>query len=142
MKIKILIVDDNKDTRDIIGHLADATSKGQPTEILYAANLAEAKKQTEEHDPHLTFLDLNLGDASIEETLAYISKCKPPVIIVSGYTPNQLMPSGKTLLAECYLAGAEDYIQKATDRFMQLQAEWMKVILRKYTGVENGKQTI
>lgn len=142
--IKLLVVDDDKETRAILGHLVDATRRGVPTEVLFAETLAEARVITELEKPQITFLDLNLPDATVDEVLASIRSFQPPVIIVTGMSANEEregQPEGRTLLAECMAAGAEDFLQKATDDFLQAQVRWMRVALQKYEPDATPSQT-
>ena len=130
--VKLLIVDDNADHREMLATIVDVTAKGVETKIYQAATLEQARVLTLEHAPDITFLDLNLPDATIDEVLQAIEDFNPPVIVCSAM-PMQTKRAGKDfpVLGEVIEAGAEYYIEKGSVRFSEAQQIWIQIALRK-----------
>lgn len=142
-KISFLIVDDNEDTCKSLGFLISSLNQASiPVECHFAATLKEAKRLTLEIQPHLTFLDLGLPDASVEEVISSIFEFKPPVIVVSGLPPDAVLSTGKELRVACLLGGAEDFLEKGSRSFFEAQERALKVILQKYNPHNHASSSI
>lgn len=140
--ITFLIVDDSVGTREYLKRIVVESGFNVKIDFVYASTLEEAKEKTVECNPHLTFLDLGLPDASMEEVIASIPAFKPPVIVVSAYAPDFVMESGKTVMAECLVAGAEEYLEKGSKEFFNAPIKAFQTILRKYGPKENASNPL
>jgi CheY-like chemotaxis protein len=130
--IKLLIVDDNKEHRDALAACAMIEGGETEVKIFMAGTLAEAVKLTVEIKPDLTFLDLYLPDASIDDVLRAIKNFTPPVIICSGMKmSHRRVGSEMAILGEVIVAGAEFYIEKGSVLFSEVYAIWMQIVMRK-----------
>lgn len=132
--ITFLIVDDKEDTREGISKLVDGSAFGVETKFVFASTLEEALQKTIEENPHLTFLDIGLPGQTLENVISSIPKFLPPVIVVSAYPPDYRLNNGKTIMAECLKAGAEEYIQKGSRDFLETQVKAFTTVLKKYGG--------
>jgi CheY-like chemotaxis protein len=85
MKKKILIVDDNKDSREIVGLFV--TKFGH--QVIKASNSQEAIASAEAECPDLIFMDLDLPDADGIKTTAILKKNPKtshiPVVAVTAW---------------------------------------------------------
>ncbi len=130
--IKLLIVDDNRDHRAALASRAMIERGDLEMEIFMAGTLAEAVKLTVDLKPDLTFLDLYLPDAEIDDVLRAIKDFTPPVIVCSGMPMNHRRKgSDLPILGEVIVAGAEFYIEKGSVLFSEVSAIWMQVAMRK-----------
>ncbi|GEQ21653.1 DNA-binding response regulator [Clostridium butyricum] len=121
MKENILIVDDDKDIRDLISLYLEG-------EMFYtdkASNGEEALKKLEERNYSLVILDIMMPKKDGMETLMEIrKKYKMPVIFLTAKTEEIDMIKGLSL-------GADDYISKPFSS-LELIAR-VKAQLRRYT---------
>lgn len=132
--LDLLIVDDNKDDIHLVTTLIGAANYGIEVRVSAATSLAEAIEVSTHIKPQLTFLDLNLEGSTIDEVLAAINKLHYPVIVCTGY-PSQYYRSGQTipLIQEVFKAGAQDFVEKSTQRFKQLETIMLRTLVRLYS---------
>ncbi len=113
--IKILLIEDEP----IDAQLVERTIKksGGNYQIVHVQNLRDALLNYDSVRPHIVFLDLQLPDASREESMAALTKLAAPIIVLSGHTSNETAE-------KAVRDGAQDYISKrdiATTNF------WSKI---------------
>lgn len=101
-EVKILIVDDNQDGARALSNLIESQWKMDdwPLRIVVATTMAEALHEAK--DSNATFLDLELPDSPVEETIGRIHLFQPPVIVLTGH-------EDETVDRRCKDAGA-DYV--------------------------------
>ena len=106
MKFKILIIDDEKNIREIFSLLLEE----QGYAVQEAKNGTEGLKKTQTFFPDVVLLDMNLPDLSGIEVLAKIKKSLPvcEVIIITAFG------TIKTAV-EATKLGAYDYLEKPID---------------------------
>jgi two-component system OmpR family response regulator len=75
MKKKILIVEDNKDSREILGLFV--TKFGH--QVIKASNSEEAVTYAEAECPDLIFMDLDLPDADESRQPRYLKRIRKPL---------------------------------------------------------------
>lgn len=104
MKWRILIVDDEQETREVLVKALE-----EHYEILPAADAQEAVKKAGEEHPDLVVLDLNLPDRDglwVCAQLRQEARTKHiPILILSSRT-------GLSEKLEAYSVGADDYLEK------------------------------
>ena len=79
MKKKILIVEDNKDSREILGLFI--TKIG--CQVIKACNSKEAITYAEAERPDLIFMDMELPDADGSRQLRYLKRIPKPLTFLS-----------------------------------------------------------
>ena len=106
MKYKILVIDDEKNIRDIFSLLLE--EKGYS--VLTAENGQEGLKKANSFSPDVILLDMNMPDYSGIEVLAKIKETKPAtaVIIITAFGTIQNAVEATKL-------GAYDYLEKPVD---------------------------
>lgn len=106
MKHKILIIDDEKNIRDIFSLLLEEKNYSVQT----AENGKEGLKKNLSFNPEVILLDMNMPDYSGIEVLAKIKKNTPPVevIIITAFGTIQNAVEATKL-------GAYDYLEKPVD---------------------------
>jgi CheY-like chemotaxis protein len=105
-KVKILIIDDDKDTLETLGDILQ--EKGYQTET--AKNGKEAIAKAEKHFFNVALIDINLPDMTGIEVLQAVGKISP-------YTMNVMITGNATLqnAIESVNVGANAYIRKPID---------------------------
>ena len=138
MTIKFLIVDDDEASLKILTKNIDASALGQPTQIFWASTWPQALEISESEKPHLTFADACMKGRELQKTLDTILKMTRPIIVTTGLSTDYTRPGQPmTFMAECYVAGAEDYIVKGSERYDAIQDIALRTVLRKYAS-NNG----
>jgi DNA-binding response OmpR family regulator len=106
MADKILVVDDEKEIRDLL----DNFLKGQGYEVILASDGDEAIKLAETKNPQAIILDIKMpGPDGLEVCMRLKKKEKTkliPVIILTGYEDNKM---------EALDVGADDFVNKPFD---------------------------
>ena len=114
-KVKILVVDDDADTRLILG----TRLKKQGYLVLYAADSYQAISMARQEAPDVILLDLGLpggnGFVVLERLKAITSLADIPVIVVSSQEPGEV----ESRVLE---AGAVHFIKKPVDQEQILTA--------------------
>jgi two-component system, sensor histidine kinase and response regulator len=104
----ILVIDDEPNNFEVIETLLNAENY----DIYYASNGAEALASLDTFNPDVILLDLmmpHMDGLEVCQRLKLMRKWKSiPIVMVTA-------SSGKTVLAECLAAGADDFINKPVD---------------------------
>lgn len=132
--LKLLIIDDDVEGVKLLSKVLDVSAHGVEIEITQAFTLEEGLRISPILKPDLTFMDLIMPGSEIDDVLAAVKKMHQPVIICSGM-PAQYYRPGKdiSLLAEIYGSGAQDFVEKGSERFTQIQTIMLRTLLRIYT---------
>jgi two-component system LytT family response regulator len=104
--MKILIVDDEHDGREIIKSLLVARHSEHLTEIKTASSVDEALKTISDFNPDLVFLDVNMPLKSGFDLLEELGKFRFEVIFVSAHDQYAI---------EAFRVSALDYLLKPVD---------------------------
>jgi putative two-component system response regulator len=110
MTAKILIVDDDPDTAELLVRFVASDT----TETRVVTESAQAERAFEEFEPDLVLLDLHMPDLDGFEVLRRLQGARTalgflPVIVLTGDT-------GKSARNEALVLGADDFITKPLDR--------------------------
>ncbi len=103
--IKCLIVDDEPDARAALHTLVQLMSKELHC-VGQASSVAEARTQIQTLQPHLVFLDIDLGDGTAFDLLASLNPIRFGIIFVTGHADKAI---------EAFRMNALHYIQKPID---------------------------
>jgi CheY-like chemotaxis protein len=119
-KKTILVVDDEREVRDVIGALLDRSGYA----VFYANNGAEALSVVDKYSIDMIVLDLLMpvmdGIATIRRLKSDIMSARIPVLALTG-------DPGAALREEAMAAGADTYIVKPLDSvaFISLIRHWV-----------------
>ena len=84
VRLRILLVEDDPGDAELVQACLEEAERGG-AQILRATNLAEGLRTLDEHDIHLTVLDLDLPDSAGFATLERLAAAaRGPVIVVTG----------------------------------------------------------
>jgi two-component system chemotaxis response regulator CheB len=110
--IRVLIVDDSFFMRKMIGDILQADPDIEVAGE--AANGIEALKSIEDLHPTVVTMDIEMPEMDGLETLHAVvaQPSHPPVVMVSGYTPQ-----GVDMVLECLRLGAADFVAKPSGSF-------------------------
>lgn len=131
--IRILLCDDDQSSLAVLHDLIAGVTDDNTWTLLYANSLAELKAICIAEKPHITFTDVRMLGSTEDEVLAALPLLPPPVIITTAIPSGTFRPGkGMSFLAECFAAGAKDYLEKGTPRFDEARRIMMRTILTAY----------
>lgn len=131
--IRILLCDDDQSALAVLNDLIAGVTDDGSWKLLYANSLAELIAICTTEKPHITFTDVKMIGSTEDEVLAALPDLPPPVIITTGIPAGTFRPGkGMSFLAECFAAGAKDYLEKGTPRFDEARRIMMRTILTAY----------
>lgn len=131
--IRILLCDDDQSSLAVLNNLIAGVTDDNDWTLLYANSLAELKSICLEQKPHITFTDVAMIGSTEDEVLATLPLLPPPVIITTSIPAATFRPGkGMSFLAECFAAGAKDYLEKGTPRFDEARRIMLRTILTAY----------
>jgi DNA-binding NtrC family response regulator len=104
--MKVLLVEDNSDDRQILTHLL----KGSEIQLFYASTLTEALMALEKENFDCVLADPGLTDCLPSETIPTIMRVNPNATAIA-YSGN----TDPLTMAEAIKAGAHAWLRKGTD---------------------------
>jgi putative two-component system response regulator len=137
MTAKILIVDDDPDTAELLVRFVTSDT----TETRIVTESAQAERAFEEFEPDLVLLDLHMPDLDGFEVLRRLQGARTalgflPVIVLTGDT-------GKSARNEALVLGADDFITKPLDRHeVVLRVRNLLHTRQLYTDLANTNQAL
>ncbi|HET6310920.1 MAG TPA: response regulator [Candidatus Nitrosotalea sp.] len=137
MTAKILIVDDDPDTAELLVRFVTSDT----TETRVVTESAQAERAFEEFEPDLVLLDLHMPDLDGFEVLRRLQGARTalgflPVIVLTGDT-------GKSARNEALVLGADDFITKPLDRHeVVLRVRNLLHTRQLYTDLANTNQAL
>jgi putative two-component system response regulator len=137
MTAKILIVDDDPDTAELLVRFVTSDT----TETRIVTESAQAERAFEEFEPDLVLLDLHMPDLDGFEVLRRLQGARTalgflPVIVLTGDT-------GKSARNEALVLGADDFITKPLDRHeVVLRVRNLLHTRELYTDLANTNQAL
>lgn len=107
--MKVLIVEDDKEQAETLSRLLEK-SVTDGISILIANNLSDGLTKSWDHGVDVTYLDLCLPDASVDEVVEKIKDFFPPVIVITA-----LDDPDQSLKLRCFAHGAQNFFRKPND---------------------------
>ena len=131
--IRILLCDDDQEALAVLNDLIKGVADDNSWALLYANSLVELKSICIAEKPHITFTDVTMIGSTEDEVLATLPDLPPPVIITTSNPAGTFRPGkGMSFLAECFAAGAKDYLEKGTPRFDEARRIMLRTLLQAY----------
>jgi len=124
--LTVLLVDDEAYFRVFVGRVLKSEGIGT---VLEAQNGRDAVRLFQEHEPHLTVMDINMPHMNGIEALKEIRRVSPfvPIIMLTSIAE-------EAVVEECVQQGASYFIRK--DVRADLLQEELKEMLRQYCPAE------
>jgi len=136
--IKLLIVDDQQDMRELLRDFF----KERGYEVSVAGDGQEALAKVEEIKPHLVFLDIGMPGLSGLEVLPLIKKKEPvtKVIMITSFDDPHIVEQAKSLGASDYITKPVSFEYLHTTVLNKVYAQLFEELLKAYDKL--NKQTI